>query len=194
MLNLVTFGCSVTAGFGLNDPDKEAWPAVLSKLMNRNVENKGVSGSSNKEILLTILNHKFDHEDIVVVGWTFINRSFLFEDRGSIKKIGNWVESDTREKYYCLHNDYDLYANTILSIHHADLFLRTKLKNVLHTHFDTDITSDKISVPLVQSLKIKSLYLPPVFIDYAKDDIHPGPKTHEVIANTINKELYDRKN
>lgn len=88
---LVTFGCSNTYGHGLPDcvdnalnfgpkPSKFAWPNHLARSLGiETIENCAVPGSSNKQIARLILAYPFEKTDLVVVGWSFIERDCIFK-------------------------------------------------------------------------------------------------------------------
>jgi lysophospholipase L1-like esterase len=88
-MNLYCYGDSWTEGVGVNRPvengivdlhDKKiyrnqfSYPKHLSELLSINYENRGMSGSSNKEIFDTIVNdvksNKITEGDLVVVLWS----------------------------------------------------------------------------------------------------------------------------
>ena len=79
MSRLITFGDSFTYGHHLVDNNKQAWPAVLGTIMNLPVVNVAQPGSSNVEILAEILNFEFKDNDLVIIGWTFVERDIVFK-------------------------------------------------------------------------------------------------------------------
>ena len=110
-MNLVAFGCSYTQGCGQEDvypkvPKKDysskyAWPAQLADLLGCSVNNLGLGGSSNKEILHTLLNYNFEKEDVVVVCWSHIDRWCIIREN-DIEKIGIWNSSIARKSDFWL--------------------------------------------------------------------------------------------
>ena len=56
---IVAFGDSLTSGYGLDDPDREAWPALLEEKLRRSgwnirVANAGVSGNTTADALARV--------------------------------------------------------------------------------------------------------------------------------------------
>ncbi len=69
---LVCFGDSITAGYGLNDAVKQAYPAVLERLLTAKgysyrVVNRGVSGDTTKDALARVNSIVALHPDVVLV-------------------------------------------------------------------------------------------------------------------------------
>ena len=87
---LVTFGDSCTYGDGLEDcyadgnpgkkPSKFAWPTLLASQMNYDIANLSRPGASNKEILHKVLNTKLPDNAIVILGWSFFNRTCIIKN------------------------------------------------------------------------------------------------------------------
>jgi hypothetical protein len=78
---LVTFGDSFTYGHYLPDCDTQSWPALLAAKMDLEILNMADPGASNIEILTKILSFEFKENDLVVVGWTFIERDMIFKEK-----------------------------------------------------------------------------------------------------------------
>jgi hypothetical protein len=88
MNNLYTFGCSYTAEYDTDISDNykkykqyrgdfpKTWPKLLSESLSLNLKNFGQGASGNDEIFVTFCQncYNFDKDDIVIVGWTFIER------------------------------------------------------------------------------------------------------------------------
>ena len=69
---LVCFGDSITAGYGLDDPAKQSYPADLEKLLhtrgfNYRVANQGVSGNTTKDAVARVNSVIAMHPDVVLV-------------------------------------------------------------------------------------------------------------------------------
>lgn len=196
MNRLVTFGCSLTYGAGLEDcmlhdgspgpaPSKFAWPSCLGKDLNVEVVNNSEPGSSNFQILHSILNFDFSLGDRVIVMWSYVDRDMVYTDDG-IRPIGAWQRDKIISHWLALHNFTDRAIKTWYCIHHASLHLKhlnlkyhnciVDLKPLLkykpkwfHEHvFDVDVQ------------KIKT-------IDLAQDNMHPGPTAHKELAYYIGK-------
>lgn len=116
MASIVTFGCSHTVGAGLKDVyinnnhtgkvSRYAWPNIIANLSDRSLKNNAVNGASNKQIAYSILDYKFNKDDIIYVMWTFADRTCIIDK--TVKLIGPWIDNDTNYAYYkYLHTVYD---------------------------------------------------------------------------------------
>ena len=85
MPRLVTFGCSLTYGHGLEDcfeppqmPGPKhsnlAWPTIVANKFNLKLENRSQPGLSNRGILHKILEFRYRKNDVIVVMWTNVFR------------------------------------------------------------------------------------------------------------------------
>lgn len=89
-------GCSYTFGIGTTPHDnkesclKHAWPTVLSKLLDKEVENQAKPGSSNIRILrdtLTFLH--YNTPELVIIMWSDAPRTEFFRPgEGELSSIG----------------------------------------------------------------------------------------------------------
>jgi hypothetical protein len=137
-------------------PSKYSWPAWLGKrLESEQIINAGSLGASNKEIWNTMLNTAFLPTDVVVVMWSHHNRTcqikhwpepltldkFIWEPRQSgeywnnkIKAYGTWMDDDAPVMdYYRDHwNDYDSELQTLLYMNHIELFVKPRVKCLVH--------------------------------------------------------------
>lgn len=218
MSRLVTFGCSMTYGHGLEDcigedmispgptPSNYAWPVILGNKLHRSVVNLGEPGASNKKILFNIIDTNIKEDDEVVILWTFPHRDLIVnKDLGYTliipKEQTDLLSSEDAdwERFYKVHNDYDLYISTLLCVHHAHYYLLSKGVNPVHFYFDSSMTPYQVWIhPLIMNLKKIEMS----FVDInssvlAPDKKHPSSKTHANMANTIYtyiKEKNDRKN
>ena len=77
---LLTVGDSFTWGHELSDatettPSDFAWPSLLSKKLDYNLKNLGCNSSSNSRIFRLAVKHTIvENYDLVICGWTDINR------------------------------------------------------------------------------------------------------------------------
>lgn len=79
---ILTNGCSFTEGYDLEDLSL-AWPYQLGKIINQQVTNLALGGSSNDRILRTTIEYLIDHRpSIVVIGWTQYYRNELSHHQG----------------------------------------------------------------------------------------------------------------
>ena len=193
---LIAFGCSYTHGQYLSEenPSELAWPKLLGTLLERDVINKGSPGASNLEILHTILSFPFVESDLVVIGWTHVNRDYIFNKAKHIA-IGPWSDQRTLETWILTHSDYDLSVRSGLYMHHAELFLESL--NIKQYHFQALAVADmvdKIVNAFTQTrpvytnklkYQIRKAIIPK--IDLALDHGHPGIKSHRNAAQQLYK-------
>jgi acyl-CoA thioesterase-1 len=69
---IVAFGDSLTSGYGINDPDRDAWPALLEQELRRRgwnirVANAGVSGNTTADALARVNFSVPDGTRLVIV-------------------------------------------------------------------------------------------------------------------------------
>jgi lysophospholipase L1-like esterase len=206
MLNsqrLVAFGCSNTYGHGLPDchmpPNehgptysKQAWPSLLANDLNLDLHNQGVPGASNLEILHNILHYDFKKDDIVVVMWSYVGRDMLFGKKNilgwqDIIRIGLWQTTDLSKSWRETHSREDVATRSWYYIHHATLFLASKGIKFYNVFSGIDelikFKPDFINKDVYHDIKIISSRP----YDLALDNVHPGPKTHRMIADKIRK-------
>jgi hypothetical protein len=90
MSNLFVFGCSYTQGFNRSKDNKKYqlfkeyrggnlpkdWSTLLSEKLGFELKNYGEDASGNNQIFQEICSHcdEFNEGDIVIIGWTFIDR------------------------------------------------------------------------------------------------------------------------
>lgn len=202
MSRLIAFGDSFTFGHYLEDHTQQAWPAVLGAKLNLEVVNNAQPGFSNVEILATILDFKFEKDDLVIIGWTYVERDVVFKkdtlfkigetnrfiNYGSNRKLSAWTDDPVCKQWFNIYTDYDLGIKSGLHIHHAELYLDsigTKQYHFLahiqsYNPFERSPKWIKKPKNLIKNLMFKK-------IDLALDNSHPGIKSHLQLAN----KLYD---
>lgn len=197
MSRLISFGCSLTYGLGLPDcfippdlpglfPSKYAWPALVANSLGLENINNGRPGASNKRILMEVLSFPFKQTDTVSILWSFYNRSLIFSDENKIIDIlpnfPNQFLPHLPDEYYKIHSDYDLFIQSIHSISHANLFLEQKHIPVYNFYFDATLHSQLSKHP---SNLILTFLRREMKIDIALDNMHPGVKSQELVAENI---------
>lgn len=199
---LVTFGCSLTYGHGLEDcivngkdpgpnPSKQAWPAVVGEKLNLLVDNQGIPGASNLQILHTILNYKFNPTDLVIIMWSHTDRDFIFKEKGIINRkvtpvaVGIWQDTELAKNWILAHSEVDNAIKSWLHIHHANLYLQ--LKDIKTCNFFADNRILKKYKPDYINLNIADIEVDRIRRIYplALDNSHPGKECHIEIANRI---------
>jgi hypothetical protein len=121
-MKLVSYGCSFIFGIDMSDaemipntpgtPSKKSWPAILASQLDYEYLCRANPGCGNlliAERILIDINRLNRQNNIVVIGWTWIDRF----DYNNINKINSWetirpVEETTLAKTYYrdLHSEY----------------------------------------------------------------------------------------
>lgn len=206
MSRLIAFGCSNTYGQGLPDchlidrtggyragpnPSKHAWPGVLGKMLNRQTLNLGQPGASNKYIWHCAINFDFDPDDIVVLHWTFIYRSVALWNNKPPLHLGLWdnpdpVISEAYKKFVTtIDSDYDRMIESLAYIDHLNLYLKSKVKNIVNIVFNPEQFSDMpnwINFDFDLNAATYNIEYP-----LALDNSHTGMEGHRELAKDIFK-------
>lgn len=198
MNRLVAFGCSHTFGYALPDtiqdpskPSELAWPSILSKDLGLELVNKGLTGISNHRILFEILNSELHESDLVIIFWTNMHRSVIFNNKCDMVDIGSWKSDDTTRSYFELHSNMDLAVSTLLDIHHAELFCNRN--GITTKHF---LLMDRLTAIDIAKRKCKWADTHFEYIDLTKfkrdlatDNLHCGVETHQELSNYVKQVL-----
>lgn len=193
---LVTFGDSCTYGHGLKDciaddgfnpgkkPSKFAWPTLLASRLDYDIVNLSRPGASNKEILHKVLDTKLPDNAVVIMGWSFYNRTCIIK-KHSIEQIGNWQNSKASKSFFKhIHDDYDM---------HLDFYLRANfIKNYLDNlgienyHWRLEETLEK-QKPRWNAVKFLDFDYHKVRKKYplAMDNLHPGEEAHQKLSEVF---------
>jgi hypothetical protein len=198
---LIAFGCSYTYGqfLAYTNPSELAWPSRLGNLLGLDVVNKGKAGASNLEILHNILSFPFAKDDIAVIGWTHVNRDYIF-GKNMHTSIGPWSDHSILEPWVQTHSDYDLSVRSGLYIHYAELFLESL--NIKQYHFQaigSATVVDKIinaftQIKPVYTNKLKHQIKQRILYkkDLALDNEHPGVEAHADAAMKLYKIINEK--
>lgn len=136
-MRLVSFGCSLTYGAGLEDcfippdrpgihPSKKSWPSLIAQELDIECVNQSRIGSSNKEIWHNIISFDFKDHDLVFIMWTYPDRTcILHPKKDKSEQIGIWSE-DKKIFYKDFYSEYDAETMSKLFVSHANYFLENK--------------------------------------------------------------------
>ena len=202
MNRLIAFGCSHTYGEGLKDcwkkgkagksPSKYAWPQLLAERLKRKCCNKSKEGASNKFIWHKILNTEFTDKDIVVILWTYYNRTCILENKDSSQRI---MVSDVdnpfkpeqerlfaKNYYENYYTDYDVVTHSIGYFNHIKSYLdNLKVKNY---HLINKEPFARHPIP-----EWNQVVLHPIDLRFdlplAEDNKHPGEQAHQSISDHV---------
>jgi len=203
MNRLVTFGCSLTYGSALENPN-DAWPNQLAAKWNLDLVNMGISGSSTKRIWWEIVNFDFEKTDTVAILWTHMDRWCVLKNDGdhlewdipgkfkdySDRKPEPALSRTTAEAYYkYLHDDFDMLTQYLCYVNQAYEHMKPLVKQQYHMR----ASQQDITLPFnrVNFLPIDFQYAQTNF-PLATDNCHPGKEGYtwfvEQINSIINKE------
>tara|TARA_B100000686_G_scaffold34101_1_gene35666 strand:+ start:401 stop:1135 length:735 start_codon:yes stop_codon:yes gene_type:complete len=239
MTRLITFGDSNTYGIGLPDvwdgpeggeygescrwqragglkltgmfpPSQFAWPQVLANKLKIDCINKGIPGSSNKEIWWGIINFKFEPTDIVIVAWSFFDRSYLLGSTHSSHRLSIWKDDKLSKLYFkYFHSKQEQFYDFYLRCNHVEFLLNdkvSKLKQSNHSEFSLKEVPEFNKVNFIKNIMTRNdtVATKPIevgkefgwdfIVDSAADRPtpnswltwnHPGVKSHENYANYI---------
>lgn len=104
-MKVLTVGCSFTFGEELRTPCKDAWPALLAKTNDWEVNNMGKGGSSNDRIIRVVFDEIDNSYDLIIVAWTNPDRfEVTYKGQPHDVNISSNKFSWTKE-YYAYHHD-----------------------------------------------------------------------------------------
>jgi hypothetical protein len=209
---LIASGCSFTAGYGLEDPATQAWPAVLGKLLGCDVVNLAEPGAGNTYILNKVLDFKSANpgeNDIVIIGWSHWGRYDFCDPWGKITHLAHnsRMHHDFRDQLFRLfYNESYLYKKYLDTIILAQAWSRQETASYLM--FDAlsgmhsgEYMSDPVNRALAKQIDRKR------FVgfgiknmdnltdaDQRLSDGHPNAVAHEQMAKVLYQELINRNN
>jgi hypothetical protein len=208
-MRLITFGCSLTYGHGLQDCwdndtqspggycSKLAWPSKLAKDLGVKCINTSFPGASAKETLFKIQNFNFLSDDIAVVLWTYPQRSCNI-NVDSIDSTNKEADSVAFTRYvpggedgvkiktfYSLYNETDSMIDYYTRIEYANLYFNSV--GIRAFHFIPEQRYLKNFSWLTAT--IQPVYFGQIKTQFplALDDLHPGKLAHYKFAEDIFK-------
>ena len=208
-MNKVAFnGCSFTRGDGFNIAERDTvlYYGILCQQFQWHSDIYAIKGNSNKRIFHSAANSiSCNQYSKVFVQWSEISRLWLSPEKNKwwfandrsndtyvTKKIAIDAETNTSVKktLTLLNGDYQNYKdlcdycqilNELGSLHQVQV---VHINGMVDWIEDPDFTIDKTRwVNFDQSMRSLQIDWAPV------DDIHPGPKTHQLLAEKIIKHL-----
>ena len=151
-MNLTSYGCSFIFGIDMDDaemipgtagkPSMKSWPARLANHLGLHYRCRAYPGCGNlliAERILLDLEHLCGNTELVVVGWTWIDRF----DYNNPNNTDNWNtvrpgETDTRTQFYFrdLHSEYRDKLSSLIVIKTIIDTLKQKNIPFLMTYMD----------------------------------------------------------
>lgn len=192
MHEIVSFGCSFTWGYGLDDtsprtnliPSAKAWPSVLASDLGYSLDNTAIPGNSNKDIWWEIINYEFHPANYVFVLWTFIDRFSIINENKSTTTISP-KSKNSKEYYKKFYNNYDALVDLNLRMHHVWMHLNSIKIPQHHMLIDNkNFVQESWNKIILQKTNFSSIML-------GKNKVfgHPNEKEHSIFAKQIKKEL-----
>jgi hypothetical protein len=201
MSKLVAFGCSCTFGEALNDciitdyntatPSESAWPSVLSKLLKITCDNRSRPGSSNFQILDTILSTNIDKDDVVVVMWSYFGRDMIIDDSGNKYGFHATETSELVNAWATVHGLTDLMYRSWVYIHHAHLYLKSIGVKFYFSNVNYESKFVKLKPNWAQDIVFLDTYMGRYASTNPKatDKMHPGERAHALTAYSMYSDI-----
>lgn len=190
MARVITFGCSNTFGEGLDNPKEQAWGFYVGKQLNRKFINQGALGASNKLICHKVYSFDFYQDDIVIILWTFIERScVLFNRERHLDFIPQGNNEVCIQYYKDYFSEYDSQFTSFVFMNRTIDYLTQK---GIKVYFIFN------NINYISHIENKTGYLPILFSDYydeyprAKDGLHMGAEGNKVFANNVYKFIAEK--
>jgi hypothetical protein len=192
-------------------PSKFSYPSLVAEKLNLECINLSKPGRGGLQILFDILNFKFQVNDIAIVTWQKTSTVTLINDDDTSTNIQPWMALEASEvlnhktgssllslqaklanisknklleiahSFYKVHSDRHLFLMSSIFMDMAALHLKDCGVNKFF------IASDEWNPEQYPGRNHIDFFVK-IFEDYtdfAADGIHPGPKTHERVANLI---------
>lgn len=202
---IVAFGCSFTYGEELENPDKEAWPIILSENIKVDVKNLGFPGASNEHITNNVIDYcslNDINNTLFVIMWSHFSRQTFCrsENHKFLRHISiTWPAAYDKDlknllftKYY---NEQYLFKKTLIQILLLQNFFRANnCPYIMCTsmgHAMPDVIHEDLK-PLVDMIDITKYK---GFNEYSFDSLttpayraakgHPDKRAHREMADII---------
>lgn len=206
---IIAFGDSQTYGYFLtkenngygDGPNSNSWPSIVSTYFSIDLVNNGICGASNKEIWLEAINFNYKKGDIVCILWSFFDRDFyptgntrekIIGFKGhfeGVKMIPNYYNDKKNKIYY---NEIHTNFNSLLSFKLFKTHLAFYLNNLNIPYVFKNLTVPNIPNIDFNWDKIKCTGVNYFLNDYAYDNSHYGPKSHDVIAKKFIEDINEQ--
>jgi hypothetical protein len=191
--HVVVLGCSLTRGLELESPD-QCYAAILSKRLNRPYVNLGQPGGSYQKLFDIFFQIKLHPGQIIILQLPPIHRlRYCQNDRKLYDIIMSHDESKNIDDIIMTFNDgflfYDLYTK-IKAIVSFSKAMRLKLCFFMHDYERNTVGNIKDRTIFYHMPE----YIPDKIMgdcvkDFGSDNLHPGPKSHQYIAQIIETHL-----
>jgi hypothetical protein len=181
-MSTIVFGCSITHGHGLDNPN-DKWPALL---FDEYVDYSR-PGASNKEIWHKIKQHNFNSNDLVVIQWSFVNRSCIIDSDNTITDLDCWGTNNKNEIWINFiaraSNGHDLGISNLAFVESIYFQLQNTCK-IINLVIDERLSKVMKHIDHINASDA-------IKMDVGNDGLHPGILSHKEIANLVRKRLYE---
>jgi hypothetical protein len=175
-----------------------SWPQHLAHFSDASLVNCSCPGSSSIDILYRIITYKFQADDQVIILWTYPDRTFIFNHFPNwicpvpgarpmeCMPLGTWDFNLPSKRWLNAHSDQDNLAQYWYHVHHATSWLAMLNISLINLTLIRSPVPKFIDPPTLDlSIAFKST-------DLALDNMHPGPKSHWIMANKIYNKYRDQ--
>tara|TARA_Y100001972_G_C7627553_1_gene314864 strand:- start:458 stop:1033 length:576 start_codon:yes stop_codon:yes gene_type:complete len=185
---LRAFGCSFTYGTSCINPTTDSWPVLLSKMLETDCENYGLSGASNDYIFKTISENieSFNKDDIIVVMMTQPNRRYFRQKNimpnisGEVAKVYYKYINDDQGDYINFLQNFNAYHNILNNYKYLITFIDARPLLECNDYNLGAVARHNENTYIPKKLGLNR-YIEEV------DYLHPSNKGHQQIA----QELYE---
>lgn len=206
---LASFGCSFTYGEELENPKTQAYPFLLSKMLNEDVQNYGLCGAGNSYIKRTtvqkILHHKPKY---AIIQWSEVSRLELYasmpvtaQDRynnytGLLQTNIRWTGKGVKfvdEYYKNWYNEEHSFSDWIASVLCLQDFLKNhNINYVMFNAFGNQQLIKKYTIPEYKYIDTDRFlgwpdegFVEWVYGTERKPQGHPNEEAHQIIAEKL---------
>lgn len=196
--SIITFGCSHTVGVGI--PEHMRFSRLIADKLNLEDYNFGCPGGDHFVVFRNILNYFKQHHNFISAEYAFIlwpdpaRFTWAYQNNNQMWTKTELPTSEEKEiwikEFMYGWSEHACYPYQINMIDAADLLFRThgiKLKQL--SLYKIPFNSAGIK-SLINDEKIYNEYGKISFYDHGRDS-HPGPKTHQFIADSFVNSLID---
>jgi hypothetical protein len=181
---IICTGCSITEGIALEEQYR--YSSLLRKELNVDVYNMGVASSGNDTLvhnLLTWLSSIEKKPKFIVIQWTDIHRFMTMDYDDTIQLKGLWLNTEPHITRFITSGDEIHYFQS------KSKYLRNLLKTIVNIPiieipWSTDFPKTDNQTDIILSKTN--------FVDYGRDFMHPGIKTHRRWADMIIEKQFNR--
>lgn len=192
---MVFLGCSFTAGVGLQNPNTK-YAEIMAKHYNLKALNLAESGGSNNLIFEKFFQLEMQPEQLIVVQFTLLDR---FRYCNIDKKLKNLIATlpekfDSTTLHMCMLEVYNkdfLFYEFLIKLQAMIRVAETLRLRLIFWLIDYKHPERYSQIDQTYFFHYKQFvpasWLQNFIIDFAADNLHPGPESNKFIAHTLIK-------